>query len=39
MNRSALPNAQETSPLISSTRAESIGIRMMTVGRVNTILR
>ena len=33
MNRSELTNAQETSPLISSTRAESIGIRMMTVGR------
>ena len=33
MNRSALTNAQETSSAISSESVESIGIRMMSVGR------
>ena len=33
MNRSELTNAQGASPPISSTKADSIGIRMMSVGR------
>ena len=33
MNRSALADAQETSPPVTSTGTESIGIKMMSVGR------